>query len=194
MSGGRKLRRGWGLVAAAGLGLLLAAPAFVPRSEMSLEPAAFPSPGSVPPHVTLPVLTESAPWVSDETLTLTDFKGRWVYVDVFGSWCPPCRRKQPTMLKVAKELEEKGALVVGMLLKDRPEDAVGWLQANGGMAYPYLVLDAETERAWGITGAPMGFLISPEGRLEHVCYGCADGPAGVERLTDAVSRPWFRGR
>jgi thiol-disulfide isomerase/thioredoxin len=136
------------------------------------------------------VLTDTAPWVSDEKATLSDFDDRWVYLDVFGSWCPPCRRKQPKMVEIAGILEERGAVVVGMLLKDRPEDAATWLHANGGMAYPYVVLDAETERAWGITGAPMGFLISPEGRLERLCSGCADGPDGVESLVEAVSGPY----
>lgn len=147
---------------------------------------AFPQPGSIPPGFALPVLESEAPWVGSDTLRLSDFLGRWVYLDVFGSWCPPCRRKQPKMLEIASELEERGAIVLGLLMGDRPQAAAEWLQANGGMAYPYLVLDDETERTWGMTGAPMGFLISPQGRVERLCFGCSGGPDGVETLPDAV--------
>lgn len=147
---------------------------------------AFPQPGSVPPGFALPVLEGEEPWIGTDTVRLTDFLGRWVYLDVFGSWCPPCRRKQPKMLEIASDLEERGAVVLGLLIGDRPQAAAEWLEANGGMAYPYLVLDAETERAWGLTGAPMGFLISPQGRVERLCFGCSGGPNGVESLPDAV--------
>lgn len=147
---------------------------------------AFPRPGSIPPGFALPLLESEAPWVGADTVRLSDFLGRWVYLDVFGSWCPPCRRKQPKMLEITSELEERGAVVLGLLIGDRPQAAAEWLEANGGMTYPYLVLDERTERTWGLTGAPMGFLISPQGRVEHLCFGCSGGPNGVETLPDAV--------
>jgi thiol-disulfide isomerase/thioredoxin len=117
---------------------------------------------------------------------LSDFSGRWVYLDVFGSWCPPCRSKYPEMIEIAREMGAAGAAVVGLLLEDRPASAAQWLDANGGLAYPFLVLDDETSRAWGMTGAPMGFLISPDGRVERLCYGCARGPGSVDELPDEV--------
>lgn len=147
---------------------------------------AFPRPGSIPPGFALPLLESEAPWVGSDTVRLSDFLGRWVYLDVFGSWCPPCRRKQPKMLEIASELEERGAVVLALLIGDRPQAAAEWLEANGGMTYPYLVLDERTERTWGLTGAPMGFLISPQGRVERLCFGCSGGPNGVETLPDAV--------
>ncbi len=136
---------------------------------------AFPAPGSVAPGFALPLLRTEAPWVGPDTVRLSDLRGRRVYLDVFGSWCPPCRRKYPAMTEIARELEAGGVAVIGLLLQDRPRAAADWLKANGGLAYPFLVLDDETARAWGITGAPMGFLVSPEGRLERMCYTGARG-------------------
>lgn len=159
-----------------------------PTGGMAPPAPAFPQRGSAVPDLALPVLRmDGPPWVATDTLRLSDFRGRWVYLDVFGSWCPPCRTKQPKMLEIAARLEEDGAVVLGLLLEDSPETAGEWLAANGGMAYPYLVLDEETKRSWGITGAPMGFLVSPEGRLERLCFGCSRGRDAVETLPDAIS-------
>ncbi|MDX1494100.1 MAG: TlpA disulfide reductase family protein [Longimicrobiales bacterium] len=147
----------------------------------------FPQKGSVVPDLALPALrTDGPPWIGTDTLRLSDFRGRWVYLDVFGSWCPPCRTKQPKMLEIADRLKEEGAMVLGLLLEDSPQTAAEWLAANGGVPYPYLVLDEETKRAWGITGAPMGFLVSPEGRLERLCFGCSRGRDAVGTLPDAI--------
>lgn len=144
--------------------------------------AAFPAPGSLVRDFALPRLRDQAPWTGPDTLRLSDHAGRWIYLDVFGSWCPPCRTKYPEMTEVAEEMEAKGAVVIGLLLEDDPETAARWLEANGGMAYPFVVLDDRTTRAWQLTGAPMGFLISPEGRIERKCYGCSRGADAVDRL------------
>ena len=148
--------------------------------------APFPSAGSLARDFALPRLQRQAPWAGPDTLRLSDFAGRWIYLDVFGTWCPPCRTKYPTMVEVARTLEEKGAVVVGLLLEDDAETAARWLEENGGMAYPFAVLDDATTRAWRLTGAPMGFLVSPEGRIEKMCYGCSRGADAVERLPEII--------
>lgn len=148
--------------------------------------ARFPAPGSLVRDFALPRLRDQAPWTGSDTLRLSDHAGRWIYLDVFGSWCPPCRTKYPEMTEVARKMEAKGAVVIGLLLEDDPETAARWLEANGGMAYPFAVLDDETTRAWQLSGAPMGFLISPEGRIERKCYGCSRGADAVELLPDLI--------
>lgn len=148
--------------------------------------ATFPAPGSLVQDFALPRLRDEAPWAGPDTLRLSDHAGRWIYLDVFGSWCPPCRTKYPEMTEVAAEMERKGAVVIGLILEDDPETAARWLESNGGMAYPFAVLDEATTRAWQLTGAPMGFLVSPEGRIEKKCYGCSRGADAVERLPDLV--------
>lgn len=154
--------------------------------------ARFPDPGSLARDFTLPVLGARSPWIGADTLRLSDFRGRWVYLDVFGTWCLPCAQKYPKMREVARALTDDDVAVIGLLLEERPESAAAWFAENGGMAYPFLVLDDETATAWGLTGAPMGFLISPEGRIERKCYGCSSGADAVDalpRTIRALSRP-----
>ncbi len=151
----------------------------------------FPARGSRAPDFLLPPLLLDAPWVGTDSVRLSDLRGRWVYLDVFGSWCLPCRQRHPEMLRVAHELRAQGAEVLGLLLEDRPETAARWL-AEHGAGYPFLVLDDRTARSWGLTGAPMGFLISPEGRVERACHGCSHGEHAIEGLPAEVRR--LRGR
>lgn len=146
----------------------------------------FPAAGSLAPDFALPRLHTATPFLRADSLRLSDFEGRWVYLDVFGSWCPPCRSKYPDMIDIARRLGASGAAVIGLLLNDDVEVATRWFESNGGMAYPFVVLDRETVRDWEITGAPMGFLISPEGRVVYRCYGCSRGEESVARLPERV--------
>jgi len=157
-----------------------------PAVDAMSAPAHFPEPGSVAPDFALPLLGSEPPFVGRDTVRLSDFSGRYVYLDVFGSWCSPCRRKYPDMFDIADELNDVGAVILGLLLEDTPEAAAEYFAENGGQAYPFLVLDNETVATWGLTGAPMGFLISPEGRVERVCFGCQRGAARVETVPAAV--------
>ena len=152
----------------------------------ALRSAPFPAPGSMAREFALPALQSETPFVGADTVRLSDFAGRYVYLDVFGTWCIPCQQKYPDMFGIAADLDDMGAVILGLLLEDAPEAAAEFFAENGGQAYPFLVLDDETAREWGLTGAPMGFLISPEGRIERQCFGCARGSSRIETVPAAV--------
>jgi thiol-disulfide isomerase/thioredoxin len=185
----------WSGVAALGRSRAGAAGAAVEESPTSdwRERAAgpgivpFPQVGSVARDFTLPLLHPNRPWVRSDSLTLSDLRGRWVYLDVFGTWCGPCQAKYPVMDEVAEEVESAGGTVIGLLLNDRPEAAAAWFASQGGMSYPFLVLDEETTRRWQIRGAPMGFLVSPDGHIARRCFGCAEEGDRIEKLAATIA-------
>jgi thiol-disulfide isomerase/thioredoxin len=195
-AGHRSLRlRRWGLAVAA-VALLAAAVAGVTNRASVVASSVHAGPGIVPfPNVgstardfTLPVLRLDEPFTGPDSVTLSDLRGRYVYLDVFGSWCGPCQQKYPAMRDVARAVERQGGMILGLLLEDRPPDAAAWFRDNGGLSYPFLVLDDETTRAWRMAGAPMGFLISPEGRIIRKCAGCAMEGHLVEDLPREIRR------
>jgi len=167
----------------AAVAIRVGGPATSPVDAESLQ---FPARGSVAPDFALPLLATETPFLSADTLRLSDLAGRYVYLDVFGTWCLPCQQKYPQMFDIADELNDVGAVIVGLLLEDSPEGAAQYFADHGGQAYPFVVLDNETVRTWGITGAPMGFLISPEGTLERLCFGCQNGASRVETIPAAI--------
>jgi len=168
-------------------GLVLMERAEAPSdSALTETDAQFPEPGSMAEDFVLPALLADAPFVGTDSARLSDYTGRYVYLDVFGTWCLPCRQKYPAMFGIADELDDMGAVILGLLLEDSPDAAAEFFAENGGQAYPFLVLDDETARAWGLTGAPMGFLISPEGQIERVCFGCKRGASRIETVPAEV--------
>lgn len=154
--------------------------------ELPRAPAAeFPLVGGYAQDFALPIFAPTSANPAD-SVRLSDFAGRWVYLDVFGSWCPPCRAKYPEMQRVATELQEEGAVVVGLLLAEEPQTALDFFEEAGMPTYPFAVLDEHTAAQWAITGAPMGILVSPEGRIERRCLGCSSEAERIGTLPEFV--------
>lgn len=112
----------------------------------------------------------SLPPVKGRTLGLSssDLQGHVSMVNVFASWCVPCRAEHPLLMR----LSEQGIIpIYGLNYKDRPEDAARWLNALGD---PYdrtgADLDGRVAIDWGVYGIPETF-IDRDGTIahKHIC-------------------------
>ncbi|MGW0393554.1 TlpA family protein disulfide reductase [Streptomyces sp. NPDC003042] len=78
--------------------------------------------------------------VDGKTLDTTTLKGKVVVLNVWGSWCPPCRAEAPYFAKVAKELADGGKDVafVGLNTRDNSKQNAAAFEENFGITYPSL--------------------------------------------------------
>ena len=97
-------------------------------------------------------------------LSRSDLGGTPMLVNVFASWCVPCRMEHPLL----KELGEQGVMVQGINYKDRPDDARAWLIELGD-PYRHLGADRDGRVAidWGVYGVPETFVIDKDGRIAY---------------------------
>ncbi|MEW1718452.1 TlpA disulfide reductase family protein [Streptomyces sp. NPDC093109] len=71
-------------------------------------------------------------------LDVADLKGKVVVLNVWGSWCPPCRAEAPHFAKVAKETEAKGVTFVGINTRDPNKGPALAFEKDYGVEYPSL--------------------------------------------------------
>lgn len=130
------------------------------------SPAAIPSAlaGRRHPAVDLaPLAGLQAPGLNDHTVD-----GHIAIVNIFASWCVPCRLEHPALMKLAKDSRIK---LVGINYKDAPQKAAAFLQENGN---PFAAIGIDTTGRssidWGVYGVPETFVIDRAGRiiLRHV--------------------------
>lgn len=113
-------------------------------------------------------------------LATADLKGQVALVNVFASWCIPCRVEHPLFMRLA---EEGGVPIYGINYKNAPEDAKRWLAELGD---PYARIGADRDgRAgieWGVYGVPETFVVDGTGtiRFKHV------GPLTAEVLEETI--------
>ena len=139
------------------------------------------NPREVPsPLIGKPVPRFSLPPVQGRSLGLSDkdLKGEVSVVNVFASWCVPCRQEHPLIQRLAREVP-----VHGLNYKDRPEDAARWLDELGD---PYtrtgVDINGRVAIDWGVYGVPETFVIDRNGRIAHKVIG----PLNPQLLQDKV--------
>nr|WP_262896213.1 TlpA disulfide reductase family protein [Sphingobacterium faecale] len=99
---------------------------------------------------------------------LSDYKGKYVLVDFWASWCGPCREESPFLVELYKKYKSKNFEIIGISL-DKQRDA--WLKAVADDQLSWVHLSdlkawgTEAVKNYGIVGVPQNFLISPDGKI-----------------------------
>ena len=134
-------------------------------------------PGDPVPTTTLPMLEGRG------SESLADYRGRWVLVNFWASWCLPCRAEAPALEAFQREHGGKRFTVLGIDTQDLSGDARGFVERYG-LSYPQL-RDGNGDYAdeYGTTGVPENFLVDPKGKVRLVVAG----PIGENNLSKQVA-------
>ncbi|WP_199117488.1 TlpA disulfide reductase family protein [Pedobacter sp. ASV28] len=108
--------------------------------------------------------------VNGKPVSLADFKGKYVLIDFWASWCVPCRKENPHLVKAYHQFKDKGFTILGISL-DKPDARDAWIKAiaDDQLEWPQVsdlkFWDNEAARAYGVKSIPSNFLIDPNGKI-----------------------------
>ena len=106
--------------------------------------------------------------------TIADYRGEWVLVNLWASWCLPCRDEAPELERWWRAHRDQGATVLGINVQDNSEDALAFLD-EFKTTYPQLrSVGDERSEAFGSTGVPENFLVNPKGKMALIWRGPVD--------------------
>ncbi len=118
-----------------------------------------------------PQWNKKLPKLDGGEAALSDWKGRVVVLNIWASWCPPCREEGPLLERTQQAIARKGATVVGVTWNDSIPDAKAFAE-KAGMTYPELRdVDGTFARAWGTKGLPETFIIDRKGKVLAISRG-----------------------
>lgn len=114
-----------------------------------------------------------------------DLRGEVSLVNLFASWCGPCREEHPLLMALAG----RGVVPIhGINYKDDPADAERWLDRLGD---PYVRtgvdLDGRVGDAWMVRGIPETFVVDRDGRIAYVHLGALDETAIEQTLLPLIA-------
>lgn len=129
------------------------------------------------PDFSLPALQDP-----ERLLSAVDLRGAPLLLNVWGSWCLPCRQEHPFLLRLAARGE---VALAGLNYLDAPADAQEFLDELGD-PYRLVISDREGDfgRALGVQGAPETFLLDAQGAVRYRHVGLLD-----ERVWNDTFRP-----
>lgn len=106
--------------------------------------------------------------VNGQPISLKDYKGKYVLLDFWASWCGPCRRENPNVLKAWNKYKDKNFVIIGVSLDQAKEpwlaaiqkDGLSWTHISGLKGF-----DDPVAQLYEVNAIPVNYLIDPNGKI-----------------------------
>ncbi|MBI4596320.1 MAG: TlpA family protein disulfide reductase [Candidatus Tectomicrobia bacterium] len=127
-----------------------------------------PQMGSYAPNFTLKDL-------NGKTVSLTDYRGKVVFLNLWATWCPPCREEMPSMQKLYDQLQGQEFEILAVSIDSDGARSVGPFMNKYGLTFPALLdTDNRVARLYRVTGVPESFIIDKKGVIKKKIIGPMD--------------------
>jgi len=179
MTGGGMTRRNWIFLVPVAVFALLAAGFY---AGLGIDSTALPSAliDQKAPDFSLP------PLPGDERgFSSADLAGQVSLVNIFASWCGPCRSEHPVLNALARS---KRVPIYGIDYKDKPQAALAWIAELGNPYKRIGVDDGRVGIEWGVYGVPETFLVDRAGRIRFKHVGPLTQAVVERTILPLVSR------
>jgi len=146
--------------------------------------------GSGYPRIASAVATAEIKSLDGATYTLNDRLGKVVLLNLWATWCGPCRTEIPALVRMQELHGPKGFEVIGLNTDDEPAEMINEFGSGLGVNYPMAYADTNLQSSLlkisKFGGIPQSFLVDREGRLRSVFRGA--NPADIAKMEEIVAR------
>lgn len=152
----------------------------------STTPLAFAkTPGEVEVGGTLREATMQG--LSGPSRKLSEFRGKPLIINVWASWCGPCRQEMPSLERLARRKGAQQFAIIGISTDDYPDKARGFLQTYKTSFSHFIDSQLFLENMLGADRLPLTLLVDAQGRVLGKFYGAAqwDSPEAVQAIAKA---------
>lgn len=122
------------------------------------------------------------PLLNGGNVSLSDYKGKYVLVNFWATWCPPCRMEMPSMQELYKTMQGQDFVMLAISVREDKATVSEFIKASG-YSFPILLDQRGTlSGKYTSQGIPSTYLIDPEGKIIAGAVGAKDWNSSSVRL------------
>lgn len=146
--------------------------------------------GLVNPAWSADTVDFSLPGVDGKNYQLSDYRGKWVLINYWATWCPPCLEELPDLEIFHNNHHKDKAVVLGINSEDISEKKLKTFLESQFLSFPILRMKPSDKTPFGrISALPTSFLISPKGEVVAKQVGKVTGKAIEAFIKDFENDP-----
>lgn len=121
---------------------------------------------------------------------LSEFRGRPLIINLWASWCDPCRAEMASLERLAWLESAPRFSIIGISTDDDPAQARQWLEASNATINQFIDTGRQMENMLGASRIPLTVLVDPQGRVVDKIYGARewDSPESLRLIRAAFER------
>jgi thiol-disulfide isomerase/thioredoxin len=123
---------------------------------------------------------------SKQNLSLSQYKGKVLYVDFWASWCGPCAKSFPFLNELHQQLKDQGLQIVGVNLDENVDDAKAFLAKYPASFSVMADTGKQCAKDFDVKAMPSSYIIDRKGIVHHIHLGFRPGEA--KELRDLVEK------
>lgn len=112
---------------------------------------------------------------------LSDYRGKWVVVNYWATWCPPCLQEIPELVDFHEQNKDKNAVVIGVNMETIETAALSRFVDEHFISYPVAAQTSDDQVLGPVPGLPTTYLVAPDGRVVARQVGTVDN-AGLAKF------------
>lgn len=125
--------------------------------------------------------------VNGESFTLSDHKGKVVLLNIWATWCAPCREEVPDFVELYDQYKDEGLEILGVSIDKQGESVVKPFMEEYEVNYPVVIDRGKIMDKYGPTmGIPTTYVIGREGNLEYFAVGALTNKELEPRLQELL--------
>jgi peroxiredoxin len=132
------------------------------------------------------------PGLDEKLVSLFDYKGKVVLVNIWATWCPPCVEEMPSMEKLYRKFKGQNFEILAVSIDEPGLEAVAPFMKKSNLTFPALIDSEGTIKAvYGVTGVPESFIVDKQGIFIKKIVGPVDwaSPAVFRFFSEVIEKP-----
>ena len=169
------------------LGLLTVLGCTPSAQDIQRQPG-VPSPSQLPPAARVGRLAPDFTLtdLDGNSVTLSDFRGKTVFINFWATWCPPCRAEMPEIEAVYQEYKNQDVVVIGVDIRENESEVRQCVEEDDFSWIFVLDTTGAVSASYAITAIPTSFFLDEEGVIQSAQIGPMTGRVMEELLVEAM--------